>query len=95
METKVDTAIENYFNMKMKYEKQYEQAKRRIIGGDLSLREKRLRLKKLKPKCLVCKRSVGMLFYIENNGKTRKYCQNVSVQRPKKTKEPACRSYWR
>ena len=69
METKVDTAIENYFNMKMKYEKQYEQAKRRIIGGDLSLREKRLRLKKLKPKCLVCKRNVGMFFYIENNGK--------------------------
>ena len=64
-----DAAIENYFKMKTKYEKQYKQAKKRIIGSDLSLREKRNRLKKLKPKCLSCKHNVGMLFYIENGGK--------------------------
>jgi hypothetical protein len=69
MEEKVDAAIENYFKMKTNYEKLYKRAKKRIINSDLSLREKRLRLKKLKPKCLGCKRNVGMHFYTENDGK--------------------------
>ena len=69
MTTKADSAIESYFKMKSKYEKQYTQAKKRIMKSDLSLREKRRRLKKLKPKCIACKRNVVMLFYIENNGR--------------------------
>ena len=69
MATTQEKAIENYFKLKSKYEKQYKQAKKRIIQSDLSLRAKRIRLKKLKPKCIGCKQNVGMLFYTENNGK--------------------------
>jgi len=64
METTQEKAIGNYFKLKSKYEKQYKQAKKRIIQSDLSLKAKRRRLKKLKPKCIGCKRNVGMSFYI-------------------------------
>ena len=69
MTTTQEKAIENYFKLKSKYEKQYKQAKKRIIQSDLSLKAKRIRLKRLKTKCIGCKQNVGMLFYTENNGK--------------------------
>ena len=50
MATTQEKAIENYFKLKYKYEKQYKQAKKRIIQSDLSLKAKRIRLKRLKTK---------------------------------------------
>ena len=69
MTTKVEAAIKNFYKMKAKYEKQYKVAKNRILKSGLSLSDKRVRLKRLKQKCLGCKRNVGTTFAILNQGR--------------------------
>ena len=69
MTAKVEAAIKNFYKMKAKYEKRYTVAKNRILKSGLSLSDKRVRLKRLKQKCLGCKRNVGTTFAILNQGR--------------------------
>ena len=55
--------IENFYKSKKKYDNAYNTAKNRILHNtDLSNEEKREAIKNIKPKCIGCKRSVGMVF---------------------------------
>ena len=61
----VEEAINNFYKEKSKYESLLEKDKKTIIKNkDLSWKEKRLEYKKLKPKCVNCKRPVGSIFTI-------------------------------
>ena len=64
----VEEAINNFYKEKSKYESLLEKDKKMIIkNNDLSWKEKRLEYKKLKPKCVNCKRPVGSIFTITND----------------------------
>ena len=69
MASKSQDVISNFYKLKRKYEKQRIASKSRILKSDLSLRDKMIRLKRLKYKCIGCKRSVGTIFSIINNGR--------------------------
>ena len=64
----VEEAINNFYKEKSKYESLLEKDKKSIIKNkDLSWKEKRLEYKKLKPKCVNCKRPVGSIFTITHD----------------------------
>jgi hypothetical protein len=64
----VEEAINNFYKEKSKYESLLEKDKKTIIKNkDLSWKEKRLEYKKLKPKCVNCKRPVGSIFTITHD----------------------------
>jgi transposase-like protein len=64
----VEEAINNFYKEKSKYESLLEKDKKSIIKNkDLSWKEKRLEYKKLKPKCINCKRPVGSIFTITHD----------------------------
>lgn len=60
-------AINNYYKLKNIYETKYKKAISLIRDNDsLSLKQKKNKIKSLKPKCIKCKRNVGSLFKLEN-----------------------------
>jgi len=63
MDQSLITAIDNYFKLKQKYEKQINDYISKIRKNeDLTKREKQLLFKKFKPKCVNCKQPGGTLF---------------------------------
>jgi hypothetical protein len=61
----VKEALNEYFKLKLKYETQIKENKKKIINNQaLSNREKRSEYLKLKPKCINCKRPGGTIFKI-------------------------------
>ena len=55
--------MEIFYKKKKKYDSKYNTAKNRILhDSELSKEQKREQLKKIKPQCLGCKRSVGTIF---------------------------------
>jgi hypothetical protein len=59
----VKEALNEYFKLKLKYETQIKENKKKIINNQaLSNREKRSEYLKLKPKCINCKRPSGTIF---------------------------------
>ena len=64
----VEEAINNFYKEKSKYESLLEKDKKSIIKNkELSWKEKRSEYKKLKPKCVNCKRPVGSIFTITHD----------------------------
>jgi hypothetical protein len=60
---KIIEALNVYFKMKNDYEKNNSKLRKKLIkDNDLSWKEKRREYKKLKPKCVNCKRPVGTIF---------------------------------
>jgi len=56
-------ALDNYYKLKSNYESSIQKEKTKIIKeSNKSWREKRIEFKKLKPKCINCKRPVGTRF---------------------------------
>lgn len=56
-------ALDTYYSLKSQYENEQLKQKNKIINNpDLSKREKQREYKKLKPKCVNCKRPVGTVF---------------------------------
>lgn len=56
-------ALDNYYKLKSNYESNIQKDKTKIIKEtNQSWREKRMEFKKLKPKCINCKRPVGTRF---------------------------------
>ena len=68
MSTKSKTmlAIQDFYKKKAKYDNAYNNAKNRILKSDSTISQKREKLKKIKTKCLACKRPVGTKFSIKN-----------------------------
>ena len=63
MDQSLITAIDNYFKLKQKYEKQINDYISKIRKNeDLTKREKQLLFKQFKPKCINCKQPGGTLF---------------------------------
>jgi hypothetical protein len=59
-------AMNNYFKLKDAYESEHKKNKAKILKlTDLSWKEKRLEMQKLKQKCINCKRPVGSIFSIQ------------------------------
>ena len=79
----IKEALNEYFKLKNKYETQIMTDKRKIINKTfLSKREKKDEYKKLKPKCINCKRPGGTLFstiYIHETDTTESYRELRSV----------------
>ena len=64
----VTDAFNEYYKLKSKYESDYNKDKQKIIKTtSMSWKEKREAFKKLKPKCINCKRPVGTIFSIKKN----------------------------
>jgi len=61
-------AFNEYYKLKSKYENDYDKDKQKIIKAKaMSWKEKREAFKKLKPKCINCKRPVGTIFSIKKS----------------------------
>ena len=63
----ISDAIHAYYKLKKKYNSKYESTKSKIIKSDVSIKEKRTRIKNYKRKCVKCKRDCGSFFYKEEN----------------------------
>lgn len=62
-----ESALNEYFKLKSKYENEVMQNKRKIINNPLlSPKEKRQAYLKLKPKCINCKRPGGSIFSVKS-----------------------------
>ena len=79
-EDTVKNAIYEFYKLKNTYETQIMQDKKKIMNNKLfSISEKKSEYKKLKPKCITCKRSGGTIFSIkyyegdENNNSHREF----------------------
>ena len=60
-------AMNNYYKLKNIYETKYKKSISSIRDNELlSLKQKKNKIKALKPKCIKCKRNVGTLFSLEN-----------------------------
>ena len=58
----------NYFyKIKNKYEKCYDNRKKKILKSGLSIKEKREQIAKIKRKCIGCRKEGGTIFTITNN----------------------------
>lgn len=63
--------IDEYYKLKRQYESKYEKAKNKILKDDnLTVKEKQVRIKQIKPICFNCKKLGGSLFL--NDGITLK-----------------------
>jgi hypothetical protein len=61
----VKEALNNYFKLKLNYEKKIKQNKKSIMKNKrLSNRDKRSEFLKLKPKCISCDRPGGTIFKV-------------------------------
>jgi hypothetical protein len=66
----IENNINEFYKLKSKYETEINKNKKKIINNTtLSKKEKQQEFKKLKPKCINCKRPGGTLFSIKNNEK--------------------------
>tara|TARA_Y100000768_G_scaffold383921_2_gene366936 strand:- start:737 stop:1528 length:792 start_codon:yes stop_codon:yes gene_type:complete len=78
MDSKVSDAINNYYKLKKKYDKQIIDDKRKIINNDnLTKKEKRLKFKQIKKKCVNCGNRGGTIFSNNNNTLTA-VCGNIT-----------------
>ncbi len=59
--------MDEYFAMKTEYENKIAIRKKKILQDDIPQKEKLKKIKKMKPKCIYCKRPVGSLFYLKDN----------------------------
>ena len=57
-----DSEMNKFYTLKSKYEDSISKEKKKILNSNKSLEEKRDEFKKLRPKCVNCKRPVGTLF---------------------------------
>jgi hypothetical protein len=64
--SEIESAIEEYYKIKGKYEKKVKDARKRIIGSDLSKRKKRVKLNTIKIKCINCGKDGGTFFSNKN-----------------------------
>ena len=65
LDISVQSALDEYFKLKVKYENEIRSNKKKIINNTtLSNKEKRAEFMKLKPKCINCKRPGGTRFNI-------------------------------
>ena len=64
-----EDAIKKYYKLKNEYEESIENQKKKILSmSGLSLKEKRIEFRKLKNKCVNCKRPVGSIFSTKVTG---------------------------
>ena len=82
---KINEAIDNFYKLKMVYEKDfYEIYVREIVKSNVSKKEKKRLFQKLpKPKCINCLRNVGTIFSIKQNEDMtsriyKAYCGDIS-----------------
>lgn len=57
-----DSEMNKFYTLKSKYEDSISKEKKKILNSNKSLEEKRDEFKKLRPKCVNCKRPVGTVF---------------------------------
>jgi hypothetical protein len=64
MATKVEEAIKDFYTLKSKYEKKYNNAVKNIRESELSMEKKKTKMGKLKIKCVgkKCKNTKGTHF---------------------------------
>lgn len=55
-------ALTKYFQLKQEYKEKYDKKKGKIISSDITLKEKRDAIRKIKMKCVSCQRPVGTIF---------------------------------
>lgn len=69
MATKVEEAIKDFYTLKSKYEKKYNNAVKNIRESELSMEKKKTKMGKLKIKCVgkKCKNTKGTHFEIKKN----------------------------
>ena len=68
MDTATSEAMAIFYKMKGEYDRKLRKIKKAVLDKDnLTLEEKRDLFKAQRPKCLVCKRPVGMIFQSENS----------------------------
>ena len=77
-------ALNDYYKLKSKYDDENNKNKKKIINNQsLSWKEKRAEYKKLKPKCIHCKRPGGTIFstkyYDTNNGEEEEFRQLKAI----------------
>jgi|AntAceMinimDraft_13_1070369.scaffolds.fasta_scaffold38072_2 hypothetical protein len=85
-----DDALDNYFDLKTAYDKKYNALKSKVINdNNLSIKQKRAKIQKLKIKCISCKRPVKTIFELKDNeyravcGDTSSPCKlNITISRP-------------
>jgi len=71
--TKHDTSsslvkqIDNYYTLKMEYDAEKTKIKNKISSNNNSVKEKQKEYKSIVPKCVSCKRVVGMVFEEQDN----------------------------
>jgi len=66
LEEKFKEALKKYYRLKNEYDESLENQKKKILSmSGLSLKEKRIEFRKLKRKCVNCKRPVGTIFDIK------------------------------
>lgn len=67
MDSTYNKAIDRYYYYKRKYNEDKEKQKQKIKdNGNLTINQKKEKIQQIKPKCLFCKRKVGMQFYKKN-----------------------------
>ena len=60
-------ALNKYYKLKTKYESKHKKSINTIKDSDsLSLKQKQIKIKNLKSKCIKCKRNVGTIFTLQN-----------------------------
>lgn len=91
MDTATSEAMAIFYKMKGEYDRKLRKIKKAVLDKDnLTLEEKRDLFKAQRPKCLVCKRPVGMIFQSENSrlvgmcGDTTNPCKfNITITKGK------------
>lgn len=84
-------ALNNYYQLQNNYNKKYNSKKNNILSNDnLTLKEKKKEVEKLKRKCINCNQSGGTIFKYDNGnlialcGNTTTPCNlNISIQKNK------------
>ena len=67
-------AIKKYYKLKNDYDESIQEQKKKILSmTGLSLKEKRIEFRKLKNKCVNCKRPVGSIFNTKLEGNNKYY----------------------
>ncbi len=82
------TALNDYFKMKTKYEKEFKEKKKKLKEKTQNTKKYKKKLKNLMNKCIKCQRPVGTIFSLKNNtytavcGDTSNPCNlNISLYR--------------
>ena len=70
---KYNDALENYYTLKQEYDRNYKEKMRAIKKKDISLKEKKELLRKIKLPCIHCKKMVGTIF-TNKGGVLKAFC---------------------